>query len=425
MLNRTSESYQPSIGDETRLDMTINNELENLLSHVSLEEDLSRPAMDDGPHYELHRLLSIHTIVSTASSEAKGKNQAQEKDHDEWDLIGAGQCGTIFSCVGKSQVMKICNADWDPDALWIDWVGHQSIFQYLGKYRTSVPDVIVPTPLDFFPKDDDEFLKNYEGLRDAANRAFDKHKKTKLPAAMILSERIQPLPEAVRNALIETFCHPDMKQKVRDAPANKDCLLRVYLGSVNTRPPSPVAFTLRNFHFHLNQMELLRLDINGLASTMGRTLAVIHWAAKYDGRDIEFVLGSKTCTRKIDLEELQKCTVPTRFKRPENPKSIEDYYHRKTELFCLDFNLVAPIGMDRAGAEMAAQAFADNDPYFPKPHQKSKVARSAWNTFAYSYFEMAQSILKDPEDSPSLLPLYFLQKVSELEGEKLSVTALW
>ena len=51
-------------------------------------------------------------------------------------------------------------------------------------------------------------------------------------------------------------------------------------------------FRLRNFDMTVNEMEFLRLDTGLYAETMARTLAIIHWKAKLDANDVEFVFGA-------------------------------------------------------------------------------------------------------------------------------------
>ena len=62
---------------------------------------------------------------------------------------------------------------------------------------------------------------------------------------------------------------------------------------MKTRNPSRFrAFSLRNFPFHIDQMEELGIppsDIKFYAETMASTLAMMHWLGQIDG---EFVLAA-------------------------------------------------------------------------------------------------------------------------------------
>lgn len=58
----------------------------------------------------------------------------------------------------------------------------------------------------------------------------------------------------------------------------------------NTR--GSLFFLLRNLKLHLEgQVVGLDLDVQSFARNMGHARAIMHWAAKKDGRDIEFVSG--------------------------------------------------------------------------------------------------------------------------------------
>lgn len=46
-------------------------------------------------------------------------------------------------------------------------------------------------------------------------------------------------------------------------------------------------FTLRNMTLQMDQIDFLELSVNYYAELMADALAVIHWRAMYDGRDIE------------------------------------------------------------------------------------------------------------------------------------------
>lgn len=110
------------------------------------------------------------------------------------------------------------------------------------------------------------------------------------PACLLVTERIQRLPLAIRDLLVGKYCSGD-KAEAKAYPANKDCLARTYLGSPKSQSSSGF-FWLRNFELHLDQMLELKLDIKDIARRMAMALAAMHWAAKTDARDVEFILGS-------------------------------------------------------------------------------------------------------------------------------------
>jgi hypothetical protein len=117
-------------------------------------------------------------------------------------------------------------------------------------------------------------------------------------------------------------------------------------------------FSLRNFKLHLNHMTELELDTKALARRMGTALAIMHWGAKKDARNVEFVLGSSEEKRvavdpvSVPVQDLEPFTYtghPT--------DDDEEFFCRTTELFVLDFNQVRAITMDDEGVAMAVEAW--------------------------------------------------------------------
>jgi hypothetical protein len=50
-------------------------------------------------------------------------------------------------------------------------------------------------------------------------------------------------------------------------------------------------FSLRNYPLHLNQMGDLGLEVLAYVRYMGEALTLIHWGARVDANDVEFVLA--------------------------------------------------------------------------------------------------------------------------------------
>src|SRR5437016_6933116 len=89
---------------------------------------------------------------------------------------------------------------------------------------------------------------------------------------VLCTERILPLPEVIRNTLIDAFCTDHLKEKARAEPSNKDCLARVYLGKRKDkdRIKPLMFFSLRNFNLHLDQFEEAKVHgLGEIARLMG------------------------------------------------------------------------------------------------------------------------------------------------------------
>lgn len=94
--------------------------------------------------------------------------------------------------------------------------------------------------------------------------------------------------------LIDAFCPVGLVQGIKDSDANRDCLIRVYLGrrrhgAARDRPSRFQAFSLRNFPLHIDQMERLGIsmcDMEIYARSMAGALAMMHWHSNIDGKDV-------------------------------------------------------------------------------------------------------------------------------------------
>ncbi len=158
-----------------------------------------------------------------------------------------------------------------------------------------------PSCYFFVPKVDPKYFEKHPVLVEAAQDVCH------LPTSALVTERILPFPHAIRTRLIDKYCLPKNQAKAHSDPANKDCLVRVYLGSSRGKS-GQMFFSLRNFKMHLNQMVDLQLDVEELARRMAIAMAIMHWAARTDARDVEFVLGSSTAKLPLamEVEDLKK-----------------------------------------------------------------------------------------------------------------------
>ncbi|KAK4460937.1 zinc finger protein-domain-containing protein [Cladorrhinum samala] len=370
------------------------------------------------PNQSLDRMLSLGSQAPTSSSPtAEQHAAAQERNSQTFRKIGAGACGAVFAPDGKSVAFKLAKSD-DGSELWNDYKMHDRIIRAFDKYMYMIDDVRVPECYIFSPSTNQEFLDNCTGLAEAAQDVCN------LPTHVLVTQRIHPLPSSTRNLLIDKYCAPRIKEEARADAANRDCLVRVYLGSLRGRT-SPMFFSLRNFKLHLNQMLELQLDVEALANRMGTALAVMHWAASTDARDVEFVLGSSSAKTKttraggIDLEKVE----PLTYTGPPSNR-FQDLFCRVIELFVLDFNQVRSITLDDEGVALAVQAWQLNDPYYPKPPGccETPMQRNIWKTFATSYLEVSHAILSEEvgqEEKVLDLPGKFLLGISDAERNKM------
>ncbi|KAL7892233.1 zinc finger domain-containing protein [Trichoderma sp. SZMC 28014] len=338
---------------------------------------------------ELTKRLSLCNQHFEAFSDTK--RPAINHDDLSYRKIGAGSCGAIFAQEGQPFVVKVAKSN--SNSLWSDYTMHACIADQFRIW--NVAEIKIPACYYFVPRGNSYFHYN-PALQQAAE------KECNMPKSALVTERIFPLPLRTRNILIDIFCGEQAKDVARHEPANRDCLVRVYLGSmwgVIGRH-----FSLRNFKLHLNQMAHLQMDAKVMAGRIAIALAVMHWAAKTDARDVEFVLGgsSQKISAPIFGRDVQPADEPI-YTGPAS-KAHDDFFARTTDLWVLDFNQVQPITMDEEGVATAVEAYKLNDPYFPRPLRESRIEKVVWNEFVEQYLGAAHSIIRE-EENTNLLPL--------------------
>jgi hypothetical protein len=219
------------------------------------------------------------------------------------------------------------------------------------------------------------------------------------PCNVLVSERILPFSKAVRERLIDTYCPPPSRELIKSNQADTDCLIRVYLGrrlynSNHLRPRR--FFSLRNFPLHADQMEGLgNLDMTGYAKVMADGLAMMHWLAKIDANDVEFVIAPP---RPGDFLEATFASI-----------TLERH-----AIWILDFDCCNSMAMDESGVDQAVAAFFRNDPYYPRPGSENTHDEEIWKVFRARFLETSLEIFKD-DDSLVHLPGQLMNKI-EVEG---------
>ena len=133
----------------------------------------------------------------------------------------------------------------------------------------------------------------------------------------------------------------------------------------------------------------------------------MHWEARIDGEDVEFVLG---CSPPIAMEpmslsakELESLGKPT----PLTPPAFD---RKVIGMWLLDFNRCNRIPvrgntveesmiLQRRAVGLAISAFYKNDPYHPRPLSGDILQESLWNTFKEAYLRTSQAVLREESDT--------------------------
>lgn len=369
---------------------------------------------DNAPNGMLRRFVSIRSVVSTSSSFALRKQEAQDQPRVSRQ-IGKGFCAEIFDIPGACRVIKRAYTSNPAKAreLWNDFGEHLRISEALQSVSgTADIDIFIPQPAYYVT------AKKYHSWMKVHEPQLGGGESETIPAALrepsdiLVSERILPLPKPVREQLIHMFCPPSQVDYALTSIDNKDCIVRIYLGVQRANPYQASnpgePFSLRNFELSLDRMNEIGIDPLQFVAPMAESLALMHWKANQDARDVEFVLGSAPEGRKItsrDFAELNKMGNPvTTWQDPRDIAENNLTYTRRTVcMWLLDFNQVSRITKDAQGVEKAVDAFWQNDPYYPRPWSPQ-----LWEQFKSAYLAFSSKI------SPgNVLPEQFISRVED------------
>ena len=331
--------------------------------------------------------------------------------------IGWGSCGKMYHQPGTTHVIKkAINGNIvlsDKCRLWNDLIMHKKVEEVIDSHnvsRDTIP-VLVPRVYRYISKAND-WWKTHDHMFPPEDRT---------PENLLISEHIPPIHAIGRNALMDYFCPEKLRPGARLQDSNKDCLVRLYLGKrrdhiTRLRPGDKTSFGIRNFPLCLDQMEDIGLDTKAFASAMADTLALLHWEARIDAADIEFVLGGAPCLTHTPLpgfEQLRHLEADT-----STDTTVPDHGAGApvTHMWLLDFNQCQPITMNEIGVNQAVKRFLDNDPYYPRPAIES-ADDSLWLHFEQRYVAASQLILNG--SGYARLASLFIQKLKKAMTARL------
>ncbi|RAK96770.1 zinc finger protein [Aspergillus ibericus CBS 121593] len=301
----------------------------------------------------------------------------------KYRCIGAGFCGTVWA-LSEDDGLALKREDGGPDrSLANDYTMHQRVLHCFSKLsdlkRQNITESLkTDTRVKKSPQVQVPKCYRYLTTEDAWwNDNLPMFPAKYSPCNVIVSQRIPPFPQEVRQLLVERYCHPKIQAEISRSEANTDCLIRPYLGRRRTqktevkRPPRFTAFSLRNYPLHEDQMEDLgisRCNMEWYARMMGEALATLHWLGEMDGNDIEFVLAPSPC------------------REGQHQNSITNVLGEHT-LWILDFDLCRPMPMSLGGVRQAVTAYWRNDPFYPRPRS------SLWDDFRRQYLQASEDII--------------------------------
>ena len=324
--------------------------------------------------------------------------------HQLYREIGRGTCGKVIALAGVPKVAKIPLDSSLAEKLYNDCCMHKRIEDAFNTVPSQYSqDLAIPKFEQWIAPDAVGFWKRYGPLILGDSPSF-----------CLLSERIDPLPAPIRQALVRTFAPPTIREKEFIAlEENTDCLVRIYMSRrmKGSRSGDGKKFSLRNFELHIDEMETLGLPLEEYATIMANAYAVMHWEAQIDADDVEFVLGTSPPSRRSQtLEEIEN----GHYTESRLNGYDDDATHRSIGMWLLDFNNCKSITLDARGVEMLIRAFWDNDPYAPRPSTDHDLDAGLWAHFRQRYLGTSHEFLAEEN---RYLAQMFIDGV-ESEGQK-------
>lgn len=314
--------------------------------------------------------------------------------NNDYRRIGAGNCGTVWAApMGSDDTCAIKREDGAQSrSVHNDYVMHREVFNTLLANHSSIS---VPRCHLYVCSDDTAWWKD----------RMSKFPPGYTPCNALVTDRIPPFQEAVRNALISKYCPHDKISEITSSEANHDCLIRLYLGRMRRleRGSRFKGFSLRNYPLHLDQIEELALDFKLYARILADALAQLYWKAHVDANDVEFVLAPPWNGDTVHHQRILA-----------RPAVIDSVFLGEHVVWILDFDLCRDMPMDEGGVEQAVKAFYQNDPYFPRPGRKTSMEQMLWTEFKEHFLEASEAML-DRESSEATLPALWV-KLVEQEG---------
>lgn len=317
----------------------------------------------------------------------------------KWYAYSQDNTGVVAD---ETKVIKLPNSDAKIDRLYQDALVHQIVFDTFADPSLKSIDISVP---------------NFSCWMNSSSKSWATYGPSLPPSFQttkygIVSQRIFPLPQPTREAIIDTFCPVRLTRTAKLDDKNKHCLIRVYLGDRqhDQKRQATSRFSIRNFPLLVNDMERLNLDTASFAKNMASALAVLHWKAGVDGNDVEFVIGSKPFYK----PKLFTQAVEALEKDDEKHADCDiDFRHRVNHLWLLDFNECTRFSETETDnwLTLLVNAFYHNDPYYPKSASSDERDVELWSIFRQSYLEVGFDLTGSPG------PRMFIDAV-EVEGKR-------
>ncbi|KAH0498637.1 hypothetical protein TgHK011_005881 [Trichoderma gracile] len=353
---------------------------------------------------------------STAETKFKICELTTSSASTQLERIGQGRCGTVWAvrCSPCDETDHSHLAMKREDGSTGRSIAHEyRIHQMITSISSTFTSFAIPRSIGFLDGEDDAawsvILPRLPPDYTACNA--------------LISEKILPVNESARRLLVQTF-RPDVDtEEIMRSQSNEHCLVRPYLGrrrfhqsemggastgESKTRRRLR-ALSLRNYPLHMDQMEQLGIDPSGYAVAMAEALAFLHWVAKVDGNDVEFVLGQPRC----QSDTSSSSSSLTRARGTTTCSDTNTAILGPHVLWILDFDLCRDMSPDEEGVDQAHRAFWGNDPYFPRPGSSNPADERLWAIFQDRYMEASATALQVASVGVKRLPGLFIEQIKQ------------
>ena len=304
--------------------------------------------------------------------------------------IGAGACGSVWA---SDLVYAFKREDMNPErSLFNDYTIHRKLLENIPGSKSSSSQTIARVP------------GCHQYLRRSEHTSWDeqvsKFPKECKPCNVLVTDLIPPLPQEIRNFIIDRYCPKALISSTKLSKPDQDCLIRPYLGRRRRlfTQSKLQAFSLRNYSLHMDQIEELALDSFLYARIMAETLAHMYWRAQVDANDVEFVLAPP---------------------KPTQETTLKSQILGEHVVWMLDFDCCKNMPFNEIGVEQAMNAFYRNDPFYPRPGRDDIRDQALWNEFRAQFLQVSEDIL-GRESPEAHLPTLWVNKVEE-EGRRRKV----
>ncbi|MCJ1379239.1 hypothetical protein MMC17_002339 [Xylographa soralifera] len=343
----------------------------------------------------------------------------------DFRVLGAGSCGTVFVHHDPMTVLKKANND--DNSLWNDYTTQFNVQAQLKRSQTVFHNHNPPltTRLLFFISSN-----NHQWWTAHASKFPRGHQDP--PMRILCLERIPPLNQQIREHLIDTFCPDHGRAGAKRGAGNADCIARLYLGRRRQPRGRPQQFfSLRNFSLHLDMAEGLGLDVEAYAAEMAGALARVVGEALGLG-----ALSGEQVGRMAVNSDTMLGDAGVRVWE-EEPAGLDSMEGRAVEsldetgmcLWMLDYDKCHAMEWSDEGVTQAVVAVEENDPYFPKPQMEREGDRRLWEGFKEAYLKASEVIMAEDgiEGAVLGLPRKFVEEwevFREKKVEQARVSAL-